>query len=386
MKHKIYLDAETNGLNDVTIKDGKEFIGAKEYKMIEIGIVLTDMQERVIDIFESQIKISMKDINQADPWCMKAHTKTGLYDKCLAHPDETKVVEEKIINFLDKNNVDKRALLSGQSAHFDKEFIKYQMPSLFNRLNHQTFDISTLRYHYEDKYAGVMKALADIKEDHYNHTALNDIAFSLISGRVYSAIADGDLSKGDELNDDDISLIQFIKNSVLDDVRRYRLNQTISNAHEVEITNFAASENIISIASTDKDSLSDDVTDGYEVSFDMKLDVQTSVNVSARIPKDSNLNSSDVSVKFLKSATKDTLRDFIENKETNYGFGCASRTQELIEFTRTVLNEIGNNKNAKLSINNVPNILQAYLSGNALEHRKDTYVASHKNTSSENTL
>lgn len=386
MLHKLYLDAETMGLNTVLVKDGKEIIGAKEYKMIEVGVILTDMNENIIDMMDASIKINMSDIDNADPWSVEHHTKTGLLDKCLASQETTKIVEKKIIDFLESNNIEKRVLLAGQSAHFDKEFMKYQMPELSTKVNHQTFDISTLRYHYQDKYPGVMSALDKIKEEHYDHTALNDIAFSLIAGRVYDGMAVGDFSRGDELTENDKVQVDYIKNDVFDKLGEYRLNQNNDKAHEVEIANFSTEDKIIQVASEDPDSWSDDIASAKKVTFDLKLDIQTSVRIDAVYQKDKNPEGCEIKISFLKQATKDTLAEYIENKDFKYGYMPLSRKQEIIDFCSAISDKIKDKKSSKMSIEDVPNILSAYLSGNAFEYRKESYVANHKDLSVDQEL
>lgn len=403
MKTKLYLDAETMGLNDVYVKDGKEFIGAKEYKMIEVGLILTDMHENIIDVMDAQIKINSSDIEKADPWSVEHHTKSGLLDKCLAAQGDTEIVEKKILDFLEKNNIDERVLLSGQSAHFDKEFIKYQMPKLFSKMNHQTFDISTLRHHYQDKYPAVMEALDEIKKEVYDHTALNDIAFSVIAGRVYDGMGDGDFTRGSELEHEDISSLQYIKSSVFDKVNRYKASKNNDKSHEIQISNFKRENKLVQVSWEDPDYWGDDVATGYQVSFDIKLDVQTVAKVEALYQRSKDIDGCDIKISFLKTASKDDLAEYIENKDSKFGFMSDFRKQEIINFCALISEQIEGDKkpsnddvininsylseeplkskSEKLLVSEVPDVLRSYLLGNALEHRKETYVPSHRNSS-----
>jgi oligoribonuclease len=373
---KVYIDLETNGLNDLIERNGLMVSGASVHCILEIGIILTDKNERVIDVFESSIRIDPSDIYNADKWCKNQHTTTGTFDKCLSSPDYLKEVEKKVIAFLEKNNAKDRLLIAGQSVHFDKEFIKYQMPTLFKMFNHQSYDISTLLKVNKEKYPDIVNELSEIKKELYNHTALDDIAFSLISGRTYNDAACGLFKTNQsEINGSVKQVVHSNKDLILEAVSEYRTNKedqrydSDADLCSIEISNFNSGTKTVAVASKDPDDWSDDIDIASDLTFDVKLDQETSIRVNCVSTDFKTLMESEVSITYNENAKNDPLKSYIEGEGLESKFMSDFRRLEILKFAKHVKNRMGIRVDATIETRRLPNIFKAYFNENAFENR-----------------
>ena len=137
----LFLDIETTGLDP-----------ASDY-MLELGMVLTTDKFVVIDQFSRVIcpevwsvwsrqgLVSLKNYLPAVVFDM--HKKSGLLSEVSfgIHPRQA---EEEAIDWLELA-LAKDQPVAGSSVHFDRSFIKAQMPTLDSKFHYRNIDVSTLK-------------------------------------------------------------------------------------------------------------------------------------------------------------------------------------------------------------------------------------------------
>lgn len=81
-----------------------------------------------------------------DEWCTTTHTKSGLIDKVLAHPEATTdKIETELLNYIQRYVTKPRVgVLAGNSIHMDKFFMMKQFPKVIDYLHYRVVDVSTI--------------------------------------------------------------------------------------------------------------------------------------------------------------------------------------------------------------------------------------------------
>lgn len=132
-----WVDLETTGLDEI------------ENPIIEIGLVITEIAPpcRELDSFEAVIL-------PADPeWEMtlndqvhRMHTVNGLLEDVHAKGRSIRDVEHEILALLMKYGRPHNYMLAGSGVgHFDRRFIKAQMPGFDKWLQHPAMDVGVIR-------------------------------------------------------------------------------------------------------------------------------------------------------------------------------------------------------------------------------------------------
>jgi len=166
-----WLDMEMTGL-DVN----KEVI-------IEVACIVTDMNFRELDVFETVVKQPQSYLNNMDAWNTEHHGKSGLTAKV---PDgmEPEFVEAKLIDLINKHFPDsqrdpkKRPIMAGNSIMQDRIFIDKYFKNLSARLHYRMIDVSSFKVVMNNKYN-----LEYRKQN--SHRALDDIRESIGELRFY---------------------------------------------------------------------------------------------------------------------------------------------------------------------------------------------------------
>lgn len=134
----LFLDCETTGTDpDVDI-------------ILEVGCILYDIVEER-ELWRSLFITAPPEVRFApmDKIVREMHTKSGLFDTMIAtgdNFDELASVERIIMNALDMRGLGPQScIMGGFSPHFDRAFLRVEMPWLERYLHHRLLDVSTLR-------------------------------------------------------------------------------------------------------------------------------------------------------------------------------------------------------------------------------------------------
>lgn len=143
--------------------------------IIEVACIVTDMNFRELDCFETVVKQPQSYLDNMDAWNKDHHGKSGLTAKVPTGMDPD-MVEHKLIDIIDKHfplsktDPKKRPILSGNSIAQDRLFIDKYFKRLSERLHYRVLDVSsfkivmTNKYNIEYKKQNSHRALDDIRE------------------------------------------------------------------------------------------------------------------------------------------------------------------------------------------------------------------------------
>ena len=150
----LWIDLEMTGLDP------------EKDKILEVAAIATDWQFNVLDKMTAVVKVSpeIKD----SYFALVAQNEKG---------GDEKVVEKKILEFIDKN-FDKEVYLAGNSIHQDKRFIVKEWSELNQRLHYRMFDVSAWKIYFEN----VLNKKFIKREA---HRALDDIEGSIEEIKYY---------------------------------------------------------------------------------------------------------------------------------------------------------------------------------------------------------
>ncbi|KYG62879.1 oligoribonuclease [Bdellovibrio bacteriovorus] len=167
MNKLFWLDMEMTGL-DVE----KEVI-------IEVAAIVTDLNFKELDTFETVVKQPQKYLDNMDAWNTEHHKKSGLTAKVPfgMEPDQ---VEAKLVDMVKKHFPDPkdRPILAGNSIMQDRLFIDKYMKDLAPRLHYRMVDVSSWKVIINNKFNYVYQKAN-------KHRALDDIRESIQELRAY---------------------------------------------------------------------------------------------------------------------------------------------------------------------------------------------------------
>lgn len=134
MSKLVFLDLETTGLDP------------EVEAILELGVVIYDnITEEMIEkswvFFYSQYELDV-----VDPYVVDMHTKNGLWEEC--HKSEYYInesyAEMECIEFLREHMGEENSPMCGNTIHFDRAFLKENMPTLEKWFHYRNLDVSTL--------------------------------------------------------------------------------------------------------------------------------------------------------------------------------------------------------------------------------------------------
>lgn len=130
MTHFLWIDLETTGLHP------------GRCEIIEIAAVLTTKEMEVIAEHEAMVQSS--GAHSWQPGALAMHAKNGLIERWAdseqKHPE---TIELGLLRMLDDHGAN-RAMLAGSSVHFDRGFIRRNMPMLHDALHYRHLDVSAI--------------------------------------------------------------------------------------------------------------------------------------------------------------------------------------------------------------------------------------------------
>ena len=163
----LWVDLEMTGLDP------------EKDRILEVATIATDWEFREIDRMTAIVKVPKKIIETRMVGEFWEKNKAS-YDSLVLQNEkgeDVEVVEEKILNFIEKN-FGKEVYLAGNSIHQDKRFIVKEWPKLDARLHYRMFDVSAWKIYFEN----ALKIKFTKRE---NHRALDDIEGSIEEIKYY---------------------------------------------------------------------------------------------------------------------------------------------------------------------------------------------------------
>jgi len=149
----LWVDLETTGLNPHTDL------------MLELALVLTDGHLCIVD--EASWVLGWTHIREMDisDFVREMHEGNGLFDAVERSTLCVREVEKKAIQWIEHHEA-RGLYMAGSGVHFDRGWLKVQMPTLATAFHYRNMDLTTLRYFFgtQKKDPG-HRALADLRDN-----------------------------------------------------------------------------------------------------------------------------------------------------------------------------------------------------------------------------
>ncbi len=166
-----WIDMEMTGL-DIS----KEVV-------IEVAVIITDLNFREYESFETVIKQPQIYLDRMDAWNTEHHAKSGLTAKVPTGMDPENA-EFRLIDMIDRHfpesnsNPRLRPILAGNSITQDRLFIDKYFLKFSSRLHYRMLDVSSWKVIFNNKFNFEYKKMN-------SHRALDDIRESIGELRAY---------------------------------------------------------------------------------------------------------------------------------------------------------------------------------------------------------
>ncbi len=131
-----WIDLETTGLDPECDR------------ILQAAIALTDTELRPIaEPFEVVINRSQAVLDLLNPFVREMHTRTGLLKRVEESVVRAEQAYSDMFSYV-RNHTDAgaRRILAGSSIHFDRSFLKRQVPRLEEMFYHRHLDVSALKH------------------------------------------------------------------------------------------------------------------------------------------------------------------------------------------------------------------------------------------------
>lgn len=157
MTKLFWIDMEMTGL-DIE----KEVI-------IEVGAVITDLQLKTLDTYQSVVKQPQKFLDNMDDWNQRHHRDSGLLQLIPSGktPDR---VEGELLELIEIHFPNERAIIAGNSIGQDRLFIDKYFKRFSEHLHYRMLDVTSWKlifnnvYNLQSDKVGRHRAIDDIKE------------------------------------------------------------------------------------------------------------------------------------------------------------------------------------------------------------------------------
>lgn len=176
-----WVDLETTGLDP------------EEDQILEVAMVLTT---EALEILSSSWFVinpwpegnASRALSRIDPYVRNMHTENGLIDEALNDGIPLATAEARLVDAATGRGV---MTLAGSSVHFDRSFLRLDMPELLNRMGHRHVDVSAVREMAKMWSPGLMETFhgwldANGKDSSGStHRAMSDITRSIDLARFF---------------------------------------------------------------------------------------------------------------------------------------------------------------------------------------------------------
>lgn len=94
------------------------------------------------DTFLEVINVPEVSLRQMDPWCLKTHKQSGLYQECLESTRSNRAaLESTFYKLKSLKGEGKKLTLCGNNVHFDKYFLERDEPRFVEIFDHRLLDL-----------------------------------------------------------------------------------------------------------------------------------------------------------------------------------------------------------------------------------------------------
>ncbi len=149
--------------------------------ILEVAVEVTDVNLETIDSYEARIQHNKKLVlkrMQANPWWKDYPENRDDFVNNLSKAKPLEAVEKELVDFVSHHFKKEPAILSGNSIHSDRAFIKKWMPELDLRLHYRMLDVTSWKIIMQSVY-GVEFEKPSI------HRAYDDIQASIAELQYY---------------------------------------------------------------------------------------------------------------------------------------------------------------------------------------------------------
>lgn len=165
MKKMLWVDLETTGLSP------------EKENIIEVGVLITDVYLNSLKEFETIIYCPSHILDRVDDSIQAMHKE--LFPLVRASNITLEEAELQFYNLI-KDNFTEKPVLCGSSVHFDRNFLRAQMPRVFGELHYRNFDVSTFKI--EADLLGLPPWKDEVEK---KHRAISDLRGSIRELKYY---------------------------------------------------------------------------------------------------------------------------------------------------------------------------------------------------------
>ncbi len=165
----VWLDMEMTGLEPDTCVP------------LQVAVVITDSDLKELDAADVTIWQPEQVLERMDPFVRRMHTDNGLLDRVRTSEDSLTQAEKKMLQVIAKWCPLGTGILSGNSIHTDRRFVKAYFPMLEGYLHYRMVDVSSIKELVHRWYGrGAL-----FTKHQQKHTALEDVRESIAELRHY---------------------------------------------------------------------------------------------------------------------------------------------------------------------------------------------------------
>ncbi|MBU6321551.1 MAG: oligoribonuclease [Patescibacteria group bacterium] len=170
----VWMDLEMTSLRD-----------AREDKIIEIAVVLTDSELNIVEEGpDIVIHAEPADFDGIPESARTLHEASGIMAAAAASRVTRREAEEAVLAFLAERVAPQSAPLCGNSIHMDRHFLRLQMRELDDYLFYRCVDVSTVK-ELARRWAPAVYEEARRRKGESAHRAKDDILASIEELRFY---------------------------------------------------------------------------------------------------------------------------------------------------------------------------------------------------------
>jgi oligoribonuclease len=165
----LWVDLEMTGLN------------SEQDVILEIAAEITDFNFKTLASYEAivkQPKELVADRMQKNTWWADYPTNRDEFMRKMDDGKPSEQVEQELIQLIEQQFGTEPAILSGNSIHSDRGFIKHWWPQLDLKLHYRMLDVSSLKIVMQGKYGVEF-------EKNNAHRAFDDIQASIAELQFY---------------------------------------------------------------------------------------------------------------------------------------------------------------------------------------------------------
>jgi len=154
----------------------------KKCKIIEVGIIITDINFNELETYEAIIKQPKRVLGASDEW-VKENMKVLLHKSETEGLDEDEVLED-IEDLIQRHFGKNMAVLAGNSIHQDRRFVRKYWPAIEKKLHYRMLDVSAWKVLMTPRFGTSFTKREE-------HRALEDIRGSIEEMQSYIDFFEG---------------------------------------------------------------------------------------------------------------------------------------------------------------------------------------------------